>query len=212
MTRLVVDPARPDRAAIERAARSLRRGGVVAIPTDTLYGFAVDPFNPVAVMRVFEIKGRGVERALPLIAADAAQVREWIGELPALAARLAEQFWPGPLTLLMRGPDTLAAGVMSDGGAVGVRVPAHAVPRALCAAAGRPLTATSANISGAPPTDDPSRVAEQFRDSGLDLLLDAGPTPGGRPSTIVDVTGPEPQLIRAGAISWDEVRACVQHG
>jgi L-threonylcarbamoyladenylate synthase len=212
MTRLVVDPARPDQAAIEHAARSLGGGGVVAIPTDTLYGFAVDPFNPIAVERVFELKGRGVERPLPLVAADAAQVREWIGELPALAARLVEQFWPGPLTLLMRGPDTLAPGVMSDRGTVGIRVPAHGVPRALCAACGRPLTATSANISGAPPTGDPNSVAEQFRDSGLDLLLDSGPTPGGRPSTIVDVTGHQPQLIRAGAIPWDEVLACVQHG
>jgi len=211
MTRLVVDPARPDQSAIERAARSIGRGGVVAIPTDTLYGFAADPFNAVAVERVFELKGRGVDRALPLVAADAAQVREWIGELPALAARLAERFWPGPLTLLMRGPDALAPGVMSDG-TVGVRVPAHGVPRALCAACGRPVTATSANISGAPPTGDPDRVADQFRDSGLELLLDSGPTPGGRPSTIVDVTGHQPQLIRAGAISWDEVLACVQHG
>lgn len=210
MTRLVVDPARPERAAIERAARSLRDGGVVAIPTDTLYGFAVDPFNSAAVQRVFEMKGRRVERALPLVAADTAQVRAWIGDLPPMAARLADRFWPGPLTLLVRAPATLAPGVASDRGTVGVRVAAHAVTRALCAASGRPLTATSANRSGGLATDDPDRVAEQFGDLGLDVLLDSGPTPGGPASTIVDVTGPEPALVRSGAISWDEVRACAR--
>jgi L-threonylcarbamoyladenylate synthase len=207
MTRLVVDPARPDPAAIERAAASLRRGGVVAIPTDTLYGLAADPFNAAAVARVFAIKGRGVESAVPLVAADTAQVRAWVGELPAVAARLADHFWPGPLTLVMRASHTLAAGVMGDGETVGVRVPRHAVTRALCAAFARPLTATSANRSGASATDDPDEVAITFGDS-LDVLLDAGKTPGGPASTIVDVTGAEPQLIRSGAVPWDDIRVC----
>jgi len=207
MTRLVVDPARPDPAAIERAAQSLQRGGVVAIPTDTLYGLAVDPFNAAAVARVFAIKGRSEERALPLVAANTAQVRAWLGELPALAARLAQSFWPGPLTLVMRAPLALAAGVTGDRETVGIRVPAHAVTRALCSAFARPLTATSANMSGEPATDDPDEVASSLGDR-LDVLLDSGPTPGGPPSTIVDVTGAEPQLIRAGAVSWDDVQAC----
>jgi L-threonylcarbamoyladenylate synthase len=207
MTRLVVDPARPDPAAIERAAQSLQRGGVVAIPTDTLYGLAVDPFNAAAVARVFAIKGRGEERALPLVAANTAQVRAWLGELPALAARLAQSFWPGPLTLVMRAPLALAAGVTGDRETVGIRVPAHAVTRALCSAFARPLTATSANLSGEPATDDPDKVAGSLGDR-LDVLLDSGPTPGGPPSTIVDVTGAEPQLIRSGAVSWADVQAC----
>ena len=207
MTRLVVDPARPDPAAIERAAQSLQRGGVVAIPTDTLYGLAVDPFNAAAVARVFAIKGRGDERQLPLVAANTAQVRAWIGELPALAARLAQRFWPGPLTLVMRAPLALAAGVTGDRETVGIRVPAHAVARALCSAFARPLTATSANMSGKPATDDPDEVASSLGDR-LDVLLDSGPTPGGPPSTIVDVTGAEPQLIRSGAVSWADVQAC----
>jgi L-threonylcarbamoyladenylate synthase len=207
MTRLVVDPAQPDPAAIERAAQSLQRGGVVAIPTDTLYGLAVDPFNAAAVARVFAIKGRGDERQLPLVAANAAQVRAWIGELPALAARLAQGFWPGPLTLVMRAPLALAAGVTGDRETVGIRVPAHAVTRALCSAFARPLTATSANMSGEPATDDPDEVARSLGDR-LDVLLDSGPTPGGPPSTIVDVTGAEPHLIRSGAVSWADVQAC----
>jgi L-threonylcarbamoyladenylate synthase len=208
MIRLVVDAVHPDPVSIERAALSLRRGGVVAIPTDTLYGLAVDPFNATAVARVFAIKGRSGERALPVVAADLAQVRAWIGEMGPLATRLAEQFWPGPLTLVMRAPQTLAPGVRGDRETVGVRVPANVVTRALCAACARPLTATSANLSGEPATADPHNVATTLADC-LDVLLDAGPTPGGPASTVVDVTGAEPQLIRSGAVPWDEVRACV---
>src|SRR5215510_9871813 len=102
MTRVVVDPVRPDPTAIAHAATTLRHGGVVAIPTDTLYGLAVDPWNRAAVARVFAIKGRLDDRALPLVAADIDQVTQWIGEMESVARRLAERFWPGPLTLVMR--------------------------------------------------------------------------------------------------------------
>lgn len=208
MIRLVVDAVRPDSVSIERAVMSLHRGGVIAIPTDTLYGLAVDPFNAAAVARVFAIKGRPGERALPVVAADVAQVRAWIGEMGPLANRLAAQFWPGPLTLVMHAPPTLAPGVSGDRETVGVRVPAHAVTRALCAAFARPLTATSANLSGEPATSDPNQVAIRLGDC-LDVLLDAGPTAGGPASTVIDVTGAEPQLIRAGAVPWNDVQACV---
>jgi len=208
MTRLVVDPVSPDPAAIERARMALRSGGIVAVPTDTLYGLAVDPFNAMAVARIFALKGRRGEGALPLVAADTAQVRAWIGEMGSLATRLAETFWPGPLTLVMSAPSTLAPGVTGDRQTVGVRVPAHVVTRALCAAFARRLPATGATRSGEPATDNPAEVAARLAD-GVDVLLDAGPTPGGRPSTIVDVTGAEPQLIRSGAVSWDDVQACV---
>jgi L-threonylcarbamoyladenylate synthase len=209
MTRVVVDPVRPDPTAIAYAAATLKNGGVVAIPTETLYGLAADPWNPSAVARVFAIKGRPADRALPLVAADIAQVRQWIGELDAVARRLAERFWPGPLTLVMRAPDGLATGVTAGGRTIGVRVPSHAVPRALCAAFERPMTATSANLSGESATDDPNRVAAQLS-SGLDLLLDSGATAGGPASTIVDVTERDIRLIRAGAVSWKDVNACAQ--
>ena len=181
----------------------------MALPTDTLYGLAVDPFNAIAVERVFAIKGRAAGRALPLVAADEGQVREWIGPLSPRGERMARRFWPGPLTLVVRAPDTLAAGVSDANGTVGIRVPAHTVTQALCAEAGRPLTATSANLSGQAPTDDPDVVADTLG-TQIDLLVDAGPTPGGAASTIVDVTGPELRLIRAGAIAWEDVQAC-QH-
>jgi L-threonylcarbamoyladenylate synthase len=206
MRRIRVAAVAPDRLQIREAAALLRSGGIAAIPTDTLYGLAANPFEGQAVARLFTIKQRGLERALPLIAADVAQVDAALGPLGDLARRLAAAFWPGPLTLVLPARVELAREVTGGLGTVGVRVPAHDVARALCAEAGVPLTATSANISGEPPTDDPDTVARQLADR-LDLLIDAGHTPGGPPSTIVDATGTELRLIRAGAVAWDAVLA-----
>ncbi len=206
MRRVVVDPESPQRDALQEAARWILNGGLVALPTDTLYGLAADPFSAEAVARIFVAKGRDAGRALPLIAADAEQVTRHLGRLPATAQRLAERFWPGPLTLVIAAPLVLAREVTGGLGTVGVRVPADAVARAVCAAAGRPITATSANRSGEPPTNDPDQVERTLGDR-IDLLIDTGQTTGGAPSTIVDVTGAEPTLVRAGAISWDEIQA-----
>ena len=196
----------PDSGSIRRAAVLLRDGGVGAIPTDTLYGLAVNPFDAAAVNRLFTIKHRATDKALPLVAADGAQVCAALGTWSPLAERLAAVFWPGPLTLVMPAPATLGTDVTGGTGTIGVRVPAHDVTRALCAAAGTLLTATSANITGRPATADPNVVAIEMG-ACLDLLVDAGPSPGGLPSTIVDVTGTEPRLIREGALAWDAVLA-----
>jgi L-threonylcarbamoyladenylate synthase len=207
--RLFVDPGAPQRDAIEEAATWIRHGGVVAIPTDTLYGLAASPFDPAAVARIFEVKGRLAERALPLIASDLAQVIRHVAPLSATAERLAGRFWPGPLTLLLPAPAALAAGVTGGTGRVGIRVPADDIARRICACVGHPVTATSANISGTPATADPGDVEETLG-AVIDLLIDAGPTPGGAPSTIVDVSGEAPALIRAGALSWDDIQTCLQ--
>lgn len=206
MTRLFADAA-----AIDQAARLILSGGVVAIPTDTLYGLAADPYRADAVARIVEIKERPAERALPLIAADLDQVTARLGALPPIALTLARAFWPGPLTIVIDAPTALAPDVTGGTGRVGVRVPAHDVARALCLACGSPLTATSANISGAPASSSPDEV-ERTIGARIDMLLDDGPTPGGPASTIVDVTGAAPRLIRAGAVPWSEVLACVDRG
>jgi L-threonylcarbamoyladenylate synthase len=201
-----VDPDAPQRDAIQEAAKWIVNGGLVAVPTDTLYGLAADPFSAAAIARVFAVKGRDAERALPLIAADAAQVVEHLGRLSDRDRLLAERFWPGPLTLLVPAPAALTRQVTGGTGKVGVRVPANAVARAICAEAGRPITATSANVSGEPATADPDQVEQALGDR-LDLLIDTGRTEGGAPSTIVDVTGAAPVLVRTGAISWDDIQA-----
>ena len=206
MRRVFVDPESPQRDAIQDAGTWIRNRGVIAIPTDTLYGLAADPCSAAAVARVFDVKGREATQALPLIAADVAQVVAHLGVLTETGRRLAEKFWPGPLTLLVAAPQTLARGVTGGTGKIGVRVPADAVARAICADVGAPITATSANRSGEPATADPD-VVERTLGGRLDLLIDVGRTKGGAASTIVDVSGGEPVLVRAGAISWDDIQA-----
>jgi len=204
--RVFVDPAAPQRDALLEAAKWIVNGGLVALPTDTLYGLAVDPFQTAAVSRLLSAKRRPAGHALPLIASDVHQITTSLGPLPRIGERLASRFWPGPLTLLVTAPARLAREVAAGTGRVGVRVPANAVARAICSAARIPVTATSANVSGEPATADPDEVERTLGDAA-DLLIDTGAAPGGAPSTIVDVTEDRPQLVRAGAVSWDEIQA-----
>jgi L-threonylcarbamoyladenylate synthase len=209
MQRLAAGGERAD-AAIAGAAEVIRRGGTVIIPTDTLYGLAADPFNADAIERVFAVKGRAAGQALPLVAGSLEQVEQHLGILPPRARRLARRAWPGPLTILVPASAALAPAVSAGTGRVGIRVPAHSVARALCAACDRPLTATSANRSGEPPSANPDEVARGLKDAGVDALLDAGPTPGGPPSTIVGVDGTSVELVRTGAIPWNQILAWLE--
>lgn len=201
---VTVDPARPDPDVVARIADVIKRGGIVAIPTDTLYGLAVDPRDSCAVARLFELKGRAAAATLPIVAADATQVRERAGRLSPIAERLAARFWPGPLALVVDAHRDLVAGVRAPDASVAVRVPAHEVPRAIARALHAPLTATSANRSGEPPAADAPAVLRAFG-ADLDAIVDAGPAPGGAPSTIVDARGDEPHLVRQGAVAWAAV-------
>jgi L-threonylcarbamoyladenylate synthase len=186
------------------AVSALARGGVVAFPTETFYGLAVDPRSALAVKRVFELKHRAPDQALPLIACDVDQIVDHVGTLPPLAVRLAARSWPGPLTLIIPASPQLCVDVHRSTGKVAVRIPADAVARALARTAGHAITSTSANFSGDPPAATPERVIASFG-NGIDVLIDSGPTPAGLPSTIVDVTGGAPVLVRAGAIRWERV-------
>jgi L-threonylcarbamoyladenylate synthase len=200
--RITLDPRHPDAAALAPAVEEIRLGGVVALPTDTLYALAADPRSAAAVGRVLTIKGRSAVQTIALIAADVAQVEALVDLTPA-GTTLAARFWPGPLTLVCPARATLAPAVVGPGGGVGIRVPAHGVAREFAAACGHAVTATSANLGGRPPTADPDIVASSLPEVGV--LIDAGLSPGGAPSTIVDLTGPAPVLIRAGAVPWDRV-------
>jgi len=206
MRRIFVNPERPHRDAVQEAAKMIRAGAVVAIPTDTLYGLAANPFSAAAIERVFVAKGRDADRPLPLIAADVPQIAAHLGGFSKAAARLADTFWPGPLTMLIAAPASLAPQVAAGTGRVGVRIPDDPVARAVCQAVGHPITATSANISDEPATSDPD-VVERTLGDRIELLIDGGETRGGPPSTVIDVTVDPPALVRAGAIPWEQVQS-----
>lgn len=206
---LRLDSRTPDLQVILQAAEMVRDGLVVAYPTDTLYGLAVDPRNPEAVRRLFELKGRPETSALTLIAADVSQVRA-IGEMSRQAERLAERWWPGPLTIVIRARPVIAPETLAGGRTVGVRVPDHPVATALARATGFCITATSANRSGATAASSADAVASALPD--VDAILDAGASRGGAPSTIVNASEPDVALIRAGAVPWERVLKSLSSG
>lgn len=201
---LTVDPLNPALEVVREAVNALSAGLVVAFPTDTLYGLAVDPRNAHAVERLYAVKGRGFDQPLPLIACDDTQVAQQAGTLTPLARRLAREFWPGPLALVLDAHPSLDARVHAATGRIAVRVPAHALACALARVAGHPITATSANLAGEPAAASAIELSRPLV-GRIDLVLDGGPTPGGLPSTIVDVTGSTPTLIRGGVVPWARV-------
>jgi L-threonylcarbamoyladenylate synthase len=200
---LTVDPLTPAPDALQEAASALAAGLVVAFPTDTLYGLAVDPRNAHAVERLYAAKSRGFDQPLPLIACDQDQVGQ-AGALTPLARMLAREFWPGPLTLVIDAHPSLDVRVHAATGRVAVRVPAHTLARALARAAGHPITATSANLAGEPAVASATELSRALV-KRIDVLIDGGPTVGGLPSTIVDVTTSTPSLVRAGVVPWARV-------
>jgi L-threonylcarbamoyladenylate synthase len=203
MEQVTVDPRQPDREALERAAAVLRRGGVVAYPTETVYGLAVDARDGDAAARLFAMKAREPSVAIALIAADAGQA-EQAGRFGARERQLIEAFWPGPLTIVVPASAGVSARLCSAAGTIGVRVPSHLVARELARVFGGCITATSANRSSRPPAVTAAEVAAALGDS-IDLLIDGGPSPGGPPSTVIGIVNDVPVLYRAGAVAWDRV-------
>jgi L-threonylcarbamoyladenylate synthase len=197
-----------DREIILAAARALLSGGIVAYPTDTFYGLAADPRDRAALTRLFAVKERDPGQAVPLIAAAVEQAEEAV-VFTDVAHRLAARFWPGPLSLVLPARPALDRTALGGRDTAAVRVPAHPVACALAAAAGCCITATSANISGAPPARSVSELGATVLER-LAAVIDAGVTPGGAPSTIVDLTGDAPRLVRAGAIAWERVLESLQ--
>jgi L-threonylcarbamoyladenylate synthase len=204
---LQVDAEAPDPAVVRQAAEMIRDGLVVAYPTDTVYGLAVDPRNAGAVRRLFELKGRPETSALTLIAADMAHARA-AGEFSEEAESMAARWWPGPLTIVIRARPILVAELLGGGDTVGVRIPNHPVALALASDAGFCVTATSANRSGEAAAATANAVAVSLPD--IDAILDGGAAPGGRPSTIVNASTRVPVLVRDGAVPWERVLRSLQ--
>jgi L-threonylcarbamoyladenylate synthase len=210
MTTVVLhtDPANPDPAAIGRAAGVLRGGGLVAFPTETVYGLGANALDPAAVGRIFEAKGRPASNPLIVHVADTAEVINVAAAWPATAATLAERFWPGPLTLVLPKRASVPDVVTAGGPTVAVRCPSHPVARALIRVAGVPIAAPSANRS----TELSPTRAEHVLNSlngRIELVLEGGPCPGGIESTVVDVTAGRVRILRPGLVTAPMLGAVV---
>ena len=188
---------------IEKGVRILKRGGVIAFPTDTVYGLGGDAFNSRAVERIYDIKKRPKHQQLPLLIADTSQLTAMAGEIPRIAWFLAERFWPGGLTLVLPKADSLPA-YLSPGRSIALRVPNHPVCLALIQHLGNPIIGTSANISGQAPALTAAEVQQQLGEK-IDFIIDGGKCPGGKESTVVDVSSQELVILRRGLIPAHEI-------
>lgn len=177
----------------------------MAYPTETFYGLGAAAFSAKAVSRIFALKGRDLRKPISVIAAGLDMVAEMAGPLPSVFWTLAGEFWPGPLTLVLRAAPDWPEFLSGPGGTVAVRVPPLAWLRKLAYELSQPLTATSANLSGEKELSDPGQVRAVF-EGKLDLIVDGGPTPGGAPSTVLDLTGVEPRVLREGAVPASRIR------
>lgn len=196
-----------DLNALTRALDILESGGLVAFPTDTVYGVGAKVFDRMAVESIYAAKDRPVEKAIPVLIGDLDDLLKVATAVPEIALRLAAHFWPGPLTLVVPKHPELPEAV-SAGPTVGVRIPNHPAARALLRLAG-PMAVTSANISGQPSPTTAQEVSSQL-DGRIALILDGGKTPGGYPSTVVDCAGGEPQILRAGPIPKREIMEIIK--
>ena len=201
-----VRPATPD--AIRHAAGLIRSGRLVAFPTETVYGLGANALDPTAVAAIFAAKGRPETNPVIVHVANPSQVSTVTAEWPDAARRLADRFWPGPLTLVVRKASALPAAVTGGGPTVAVRCPAHPVARSLIAEAGVPIAAPSANRSGELSPTTAEHVRRSL-DGRIDLILDGGPCPGGLESTVVDVTGTTARLLRPGLITVAQLQDVV---
>lgn len=203
---LKVNSSAPESDLINYVADRIKSGQVVGMPTDTFYGLAVDPLNLRAVDRIYEIKSRSRHKALSLIVESVDQIEDLAQPLQGDFYALARRFWPGPLTVIVKASSRLPLKVTANTGNVAVRVPSAEIPVALVRATGFPITATSANLSGASECTTAESVQAQLGDR-IPLIVDGGTTPRIVASTIVDLTDEENgwRIIRAGAISSDEI-------
>ena len=205
---IAVDALQPDAEVLARAAAVLRRGGLVAFPTETVYGLGASALDEAAAARIFAAKGRPAGNPLIVHVATVEQARQLVSSWPDVAGRLARRFWPGSLTLVLPKSRAVPDVVTARGPTVALRCPAHAVARRLIEAAALPIAAPSANVST---RVSPTRAEHVLRglEGRIDMLLDGGPTPGGLESTVLDVTTMPPRLLRPGLVVRHDIEAVV---
>jgi L-threonylcarbamoyladenylate synthase len=199
-----IDPSNPAEDLIGQAARVLQKGGVIGYPTETVYGIGCDIHNAKAVNRIYDLKQRDHSKAMIIIAADILQIRELVEYIPEAAEILAENFWPGPLTMVFEAATHIQELPIRKTNTIAIRIPDCKICLSLLKTCGFPIVSTSANKSGQPDSTDADKVIDSFG-SHLDLIIDGGPTPSSAPSTIVDVTQEPVRILRQGAISALEI-------
>jgi len=190
--------------AINQSIEALKRGGIIAYPTETFYGLGVIFDKEDSLRRLYEIKQRPKEKAMPLIIGNKELLLLLTKTINPRAFLLMERFWPGPLTLILPAKEYISSYLTAGTDRVAVRIPGESFALHLARKANFPFTATSANLSGTPPAKDAEEVTRYFRDA-IDLLIDKGPTPGGLPSTIIDATGEKMKILREGAVSRESL-------
>jgi L-threonylcarbamoyladenylate synthase len=189
---------------ILNAASIVSRGGVIAYPTETIYGLGADATNEQAIRRIFEIKGRNFSNPISVIIGRPDDVHPLVRTIPEAAQKLMDAFWPGPLTIVFEAADGISPLLTANTGRIGIRLSGHDGARRIARAAGKPLTATSANLSGAPECETPDQVLRQIGDR-IDAVIDLGKTGGMTASTVIDVSGARPALLREGGITRKEI-------
>jgi L-threonylcarbamoyladenylate synthase len=195
-------------AAIEAASLAVQRGQIIVIPTDTVYGIAADAFDPEAVSELLAAKGRGREMPPPVLVSAATTVDALATAIPAYARTLIEEFWPGPLTLVLQQQRSLQWDLGDTRGTVAVRMPDHALAREILERTG-PLAVSSANTTGAPAATDADQAESMLGDL-VEVIVDDGPAAGGEASTIVDATGEQGRILRRGALPLDRLNAVLE--
>ena len=190
---------------IKQAVNILKNGGVVAYPTDTVYGLGACMTDINAVDRIFQVKGRPKGMALPVLLSDLKQIEEIVAEFTPAAKRLADVFFPGALTIILPKSDYVPDNITGGGRTVAFRIPNHPVPLALVKGLGKPIVGTSANLSGHPSALTAAEAQNQIGDK-IDMVIDGGKCPGGIESTVIDLSGEKPVIRRQGAISIEKLR------
>jgi L-threonylcarbamoyladenylate synthase len=206
---LQVPPSLPSEF-LQEVRQCTLEGGILAVATESFYALSASVHSPSAINRVADIKGRSVDKPLLVLIGDRSQLDSLVVSIPSWADSLLDHFWPGPLTCIFKARSGLPPPLIGEGGTIGVRCPGSEVLRSILCTTG-PLTGTSANRTGLPALFVPQEVLREFGDE-IDMILDSGSSPGGKPSTLLSVVG-QPRILREGPISFESIQAeLAKHG
>jgi L-threonylcarbamoyladenylate synthase len=194
--------------AFQKAVEVLKAGGLVAFPTESFYGLAVNIMDPAAIQRLFEVKGRGPDQPILLLLGSLSDLEQYAAQVPPSARPLIRRFWPGGLTLIFEAARDLSPLLTAGTGKIGLRLSSHPLATGLAQAFGKPITGTSANLSGMPALSSAQAVLDSLGDQ-VDLVLDGGQTSGGLGSTILDMTADPPRILREGLITSREIEDAI---